>query len=284
MKKKIKWIVLALVLVLLALAGYALLSPKQEAYTPVTAQTGTITTYYNFEGNVIASSTQTLNAAAADTVRELYVNQNDQVQKGDRILRLTDGGVVTADMTGEVTGLFVSADDVVGAGQELAQIANLSAMEIEVKVDEYDIGAVHIGQSAQVTVEALETQSEATVKSINKLAATSSDLSYYMVTLGFVPDEGVLPGMRVSAKMISAQAQDVVTLKMGALYFDAYNQPYVLVRDGKGVREVPVSVGVNDGIDVEITSGLAAGDTVLSGERRGDMVQRMMEMRAQMMR
>lgn len=284
MKKKRRWLLPVLVLIFLGIAGYILILPKQEALTQVAVQTGTIETYYNFEGNVTAPGQQSISASAADTVRDVYVVANQYVKKDDRLLKLTNGGTVSADRDGEITGLFVRTNDVVSAGQILVQIADLDAMEIEVKVDEYDIGAVDIGKSAQVTIEAIDQTVEASITKINKLATATGDLSYYNVTLSFDQPQvkGVLPGMRVSAKILNARAENVTILKMSALRFDDYNQPYVLIKKEKEVQEVPVTVGISDGVNVEILSGVQAGENVLEGEKQGTMVERMMEMRRDM--
>lgn len=71
--------------------------------------------------------------------------------------------------------------------------------------------------------------------------------------------------MQVSAKVLKEQAEDAVLIRQDAVLFDDYNKPYVLVRsaDGKSVEQKSVTVGVSDGMNCEITSGLNAGDTVL---------------------
>lgn len=285
MKRKRKHLIVALVLVLALAAVWLVLRPREEVSESTTAYRGTIETYYNFEGSVTAPGQQIISAAAPDTVREVYVSPNAQVKKDDRLLKLENGGVVRADRAGEVTGLFVRAEDTVSAGQTLLHIVDLTQLEMEVKVDEYDIPAIELGKAAKATIEATGQMVDATVEKINKVSSAVGDLSYYTVTLAFdaqsTPD--VLPGMRVSAKMLNARAQDVTVLAMSALRFDDYNQPYVLMQDGDKTRQVSVTVGINDGVNAEIISGLAPGESVLEGEKRGTMVEEMMAMRRQMM-
>lgn len=271
MKKKRKWIILVVVLLALLALGMLLRPSAQNAGNEIAAQTGSLATYYTFEGNVVAPSQQTISAQGEDTVREVFVKQNDTVKKGDRLLRLAGGETIKADMDGEITGLFVRGDDVVSSGQDLAQIVNMNNLEIRIDVDEYDVEAVQIGKETQVLIEALDKTVTATVKDINKIANTSGDLSYYTATLQFEMEAGILPGMRVSAKMLNQQAENVTILKMSALRFDEYNQPYVLVRDGSKSKQVAVDVGINDGIHVEIRSGLRSGESVLDGEKTGMM-------------
>lgn len=284
-KGKRKYLVAVLALILVVAAVWLRLSPRKETSESTTAYKGTIETYYNFEGSVIAPAQQIISATAPDTVREVYVSPNAQVEKDDRLLKLENGGVVRADRAGEVTGLFVRAEDTVSAGQTLLHIVDLTQLEMEVKVDEYDISAIGLGKAAKVTIEATGQIVDATVEKINKVSSAVGDLSYYTVTLAFDAQSapGVLPGMRVSAKMLNARAQDVTVLAMSALRFDDYNQPYVLMQDGDKTQQVSVTVGINDGVNVEIISGLTPGESVLEGEKRGTMAEQMMAMREQMM-
>lgn len=45
-------------------------------------------------------------------------------------------------MAGEVTGLYIEEGSVVSAGETTAQIIDMSSLEAELKVDEYDVAAV----------------------------------------------------------------------------------------------------------------------------------------------
>ncbi|MCI6374872.1 MAG: HlyD family efflux transporter periplasmic adaptor subunit [Clostridiales bacterium] len=290
MKKKRKWIkwvilaILALVVVLwLLLMGSA---SKEIAYTEMPVTVGDVETYYNFDGLVHAPHTQTLVSPAADTVAAVYVQQNQQVKAGDRILKLKDGEVVKADVGGEVTSLNVAKDDAVTAGQALCQIIDMDRLEIRLNVDEYDVGAVTPGTQAEVTVLATETTYTGTVTALDKNGTASGDLSYYTATVALSETQGVYPGMQVSAKVLRGQALGAVLVKMDALSFDDYNQPYVLVRaaNGKDAEQRSVRVGVSDGIYAEITEGLSAGETVLkrSGMTMADMMEQMRNARGGM--
>ena len=288
MKKKRKWIkwvilaILALVVVLwLLLMGSA---SKEIAYTEMPVTVGDVETYYNFDGLVHAPHTQTLVSPAADTVAAVYVQQNQQVKAGDRILKLKGGEVIKADLGGEVTSLNVAKDDAVTAGQALCQIIDMDRLEIRLNVDEYDVGAVTPGTQAEVTVLATETTYTGTVTALDKNGTASGDLSYYTATVALGETQGVYPGMQVSAKVLRGQALGAVLVKMDALCFDDYNQPYVLIRaaNGKDVEQRSVRVGVSDGIYAEITEGLSAGETVLkrSGMTMADMMEQMRNARS----
>ena len=283
MKKKKKWLKWVIILVIAAVfAAWLMIFSKgtqSAVYTDVQAVTGDLETYYNFDGLVKAKRTQTITSAQPGTVRTVYVRQNEQVKKGAKLYRLDDGETVQADMAGEVTGLYIEEGSVVSAGETTAQIIDMSSLEVELKVDEYDVAAVTPGMPVQISVLATGGQFTGSVTALDKNGTASGDLSYYTAAVALESGEGVYPGMQISAKILREKAENAVLLRQDAIQFDEYNKPYVYMRsaDGKEVVQVGVSVGASDGIYCEITDGLKAGDTVLkpSGMSMAELMQQM---------
>ena len=283
MKKKKKWLKWVIVLVIaVVFAAWLMMFSKgtqSAVYTDVQAVTGDLETYYNFDGLVKAKRTQTITSAQAGTVRTVYVRQNEQVKKGAKLYRLDDGETVQADMAGEVTGLYIEEGSVVSAGETTAQIIDMSSLEAELKVDEYDVAAVTPGMPVQISVLATGGQFTGNVTALDKNGTASGDLSYYTAAVALESGEGVYPGMQISAKILREKAENAVLLRQDAIQFDEYNKPYVYMRgaDGKEVVQVGVSVGASDGIYCEITDGLKTGDTVLkpSGMSMAELMQQM---------
>ena len=288
MKKKrkwIKWVILAAV-VLLIVAWMMLFNKTSEsiAYSQMTAQQGDLTTYFNFDGTVRAKRSQTITAQAADTVKTVYVAQNAQVKKDDRLYKTESGLTVRAGIDGEVTGLYVHEGDVIAAGEKTAEIMDLDDLEVRLSVDEYDVAAIIPGTPIDVTVLALDRSFSGTVTSLDKNGTASGDLSYYTAYADLEDAQGVYPGMQVSAKVLRSQALGATILKTDAIQFDDYNRPYVLMysADGKDTVRVSVGVGVSDGVYCEITEGLKPGDTVLvpSGMSMQQIMEQMRDARS----
>ena len=284
-RKWIKWVILAAI-VLLVIAWMVLLNRTSEsvAYSQMTAQQGDLTTYYNFDGTVRAKRSQTITAQAADTVKTVYVAQNAQVKKDDRLYKTESGLTVRAGIDGEVTGLYVHEGDVIAAGEKTAEIMDLDDLEVRLSVDEYDVAAMIPGTPIDVTVLALDRSFSGTVTSLDKNGTASGDLSYYTAYADLEDAQGVYPGMQVSAKVLRSQALGATILKTDAIQFDDYNRPYVLMysADGKDTVRVSVGVGVSDGVYCEITEGLKPGDTVLvpSGMSMQQIMEQMRDARS----
>lgn len=287
MKKKKKWLLWVILLLIVVLVACWLLffskTTQSAAYRQMQTAQGDLTTYYNFDGVVYAKRTQTIAASAADTVKTVYVSQNDQVSEGDKLYKTEGGETVRAGIDGEVTGLFVTAGDVVAAGETTVQIIDMSDLEVRLNIDEYDVQAILPGTEAEITVLALDRAFAGEVTSLDKNGTASGDLSYYTARVDLEQGGDVYPGMQVSAKMLRAKTEGAVLLKIDAIQFDEYNKPFVYVPagDNEEPTQVSVTVGISDGVNCEILSGLSAGDTVLvpSGFTMADMMQMMQQMR-----
>ena len=268
MKKKKIIVGLIILVAILAVAVYWFLSSSGTGsmrggyYESETSRLGNIATYYNFTGNVAVKESQQAAAYSAATVREIYVAEGDVVAKGDALARLSDGTLLSAEIVGEVTAVNASVDEAVAAGSPVIEIVNFDALEIIVKIDEYDVNAVAVGDEALVTVDALGESFEGQITRISKIAQQSGDVAYFEATIAADTEVELLPGMKVSAKVLNESVENVVVVSMDALQFDAYNQPYVLKLSGREYVQVPVTVGINDGTSVQILSGVSAGETV----------------------
>ncbi len=267
-KRAVRRIIATLVaLVLLGSAGlYAYAKLKDEytvTYDTYTATTGTISNSLSFSGTLALIDSASYYSAAAATVRTVYVKAGDKVEKGDRLVRLSNGESYSADFDGTVNVVNYEAGDDVSKDALLVQIADFSRMQVSFRVDEYDISDVSVGDACTVTATATEKVFTSTVESINYISASSGNVAYYTAVAKVNVDTGVYPGMQVTVTIPKEEAANVVVLKLDALSFTNENKAFVYKMDETGkMSENEVEVGVSNGNYVEIKSGVKAGDTV----------------------
>lgn len=266
-----KFLGLLLVLVLLAGAGFfGYLKLKQEyttVYDSYTASTGSISNALSFSGSLQLIDSANYMASSDATVRSVYVAEGDQVKENDRLVRLSDGETIKAEFDGRVNKVNVETDEKVYAGDSLVQIADFNHMRVQVRIDEYDISDVRVGDACTVTATATEKTFQSQISSIDYISASGGNVAYYTAIVYVdITEEGVYPGMQVTVTVPQEQAENVVVLKMDALSFDETNSAYVWMKNGEGeeaeLTKVPVEVGVSNGNYVEIKSGLSDGDVV----------------------
>ena len=276
-KKKRRWLrrlITWLVLLTVAAGAFALFvlptwqpAEATTTYVKYTASRGTISNALSFSGSVSVVNNETLTAGAAATVRTVYVAEGDQVESGERLLRLSTGETLEASFDGTVNELSVEEGDEVAAGASLIQIVDFAHMKVTMRVDEYQISQVSEGQACRITVTALGETFDSEITHINRISASQGSTAYYTVTCEMDVTEDVLPGMAVTVTIPQEEAVDVVVLSKDALSFDVDNSAYVLQQTAEGVMEkVPVEIGVDNDNYVEITAGLSEGDEVYAEE------------------
>lgn len=268
-RKRILKKILLTLLVLLLLAGagwYAYRSLRQEyteTYQGYTASIGSISNSLSFSGNFSLDKSETLTADSDTTVRTLYVSPGDAVKDGDKLMRMQNGQTVEAGMDGTVNTISVEAGDDVVSGDTLIQVADFTHLKVSIRVDEYDIGSVKVGDACTITATATEKQFDSQIATIDYVSASSGSVAYYTATAYVDVEDGVYPGMQATVTIPREQAENVVILKEAALSFDETNSAYVWMYNEEGqLEKVPVEVGVSNGNYVEITSGLSDGDEV----------------------
>ena len=267
-KKKSKkiWLLVA-VLVILAAAFWLVRGRGSSSMTAFMSSTtvtqGDLVTSSSFDGSVSASRQQTLIAPSSATVKELYAREGETVSENGRVVRLSDGSSVYADISGQVWELFVKPGDYVTAGASLATLLDPASFQVKIQVDEYDIQSVAVGQVFEVYIPATEASVQATVSHIGKTAVQTGSTAYYEVTLNASLPENTLPGMQVEATMTKERIENALLLRMEALQYDTNGRVYVTKEgaDGKLVS-AEITLGSNDGVYVQVLSGLQAGDTV----------------------
>ena len=74
----------------------------------------------------------------------------------------------------------------------------------------------------------------------------------------------VLPGMMATMRVLIGERDDVLAIPAAAIQYNRSREPVVSVQIADGEwQEQPVQLGMNDGIMVEVISGLKEGQTVV---------------------
>lgn len=159
-----------------------------------------------------------------------------------------------------------SSADIYSAYETAAfTIISQENVKISLSVDELDILSVEEGQTATVTLDALEDQEfEGTITKVGTFGSSSGSSAKYTVEITIPKDEKMRIGMSASATIMIDEAEDAVLIPIAALQ-ERGGSTFVYTEKGDDDSlsgEVEVETGLSNGSQVEILSGLEAGDTV----------------------
>lgn len=267
-KGKKKWIFVSIFVLASVLAVVALIfSPRVPRGKEIQAKAGDISTYYSFSGSINAKNRQDVFAQSAMQITELKVSDGDIVKEDDVLFVTSTGERVKANINGEVLLANVQENELVMPGTKIFQIVDYSDLQLTVQIDEYDLEAVKEGVKAAVTVHALSRDIEGTVTKVSKEGNYQGGVTFFTADISLQPDRDIRVGMSAEAKILKNSALNVVLLPMSAVQFDDYNNPFVYIKNRRKLEEKYITLGITDGVNVEIKEGLSAGDTVFVPER-----------------
>ena len=166
-----------------------------------------------------------------------------------------------------------STNSLVGA--QLMKLADTSAIQAELKVDEGDIANVVIDQSVEVFAAAYpETPIKGTVQQVALAPLLDNQGRAYkvVVLLDADPELKLRSGMTVRANIFLSDGSRKLSVPVQAVQSDSDEAKKIthrVWRVQQGLAErVDVELGASDDQWQEITSGLAAGDQVIIGPSR----------------
>ncbi|EKD57253.1 MAG: RND family efflux transporter MFP subunit, partial [uncultured bacterium] len=182
-------------------------------------------------------------------------------------VEIRDLAIRFATITSPIDGYIVSDPSVyagsnVLATDTIATVASNSKLQFAAEVDETEIGKVRLGQEANITLDAFpDTTFSSTVSQILPQAiTTSTGATAFNVTFNVESAEPLLIGMNGSAQIITDTKENVTSVPIEAIIDDNS----VWVKKGKSYQKVEVSKGLESESDVEITSGISNGETIIT--------------------
>lgn len=154
-------------------------------------------------------------------------------------------------------------------GTTIATIADVDKMIFEGKVDESEVGKIKEGLPLEITVGALPDElfnaelDYIAPKGVDENGAIQFEIKATMKSLD-TSKVFIRAGLSANASIILAKAENVLTIKEALVQYDPKTQkPFVeiMVGDQKFERK-DVELGISDGIDVEVKSGVSEDDAI----------------------
>lgn len=125
---------------------------------------------------------------------------------------------LVAPIMGTVTAISVKPGDVVTPQTEAVVITDYDHLQLTITVDEMDVPKLKVGQTAEVTLDALPGRIiRGTVEDISMEGTQSNGVATFPVNILLEPAEGVRPGMSGTAEIVTASKQNVLLLPIEAV-------------------------------------------------------------------
>jgi HlyD family secretion protein len=241
-----------------------------------------------------AQATYTVAKATVDAAKFSITSAEASLKDANENLKKTS---IYAPMSGTVSMLLVELGERVAgtnlmAGTELLRVADLSRMEAQVQVNENDIPRVKLGDTALIEVDAyLDQKFKGIVTEIANSAKTTGvsadQVTNFDVKILVLPESyqkliaagdknPFRPGMSATVDIRTQSKPDILTVpiqsvttrtdttKIAGTPSDKDIRTIVFITDGKYALAKDVKTGIQDNSYIEILSGVALNDKVIS--------------------
>lgn len=221
------------------------------------------------EGDYIANGAYFLSLRDDDlstTIRQNELSLQDAQLELQKLYDQKEDYKITAPISGKVIQKTSKAGDKLdnsNSSTVMAIIADLSTLVFEMSVDELDITNVEVGQEVMITADAIDGQVfTGHISNVSIVGTSMNGVTSYpvKVTVDNGEESGLIPGMNVSATVVTESAENVLMVPVSAIQ----RGNVVYVKDGNASAQT-------DNKDAKPTEAKKEGNAPEDGMPGGNM-------------
>lgn len=187
---------------------------------------------------------------------------------------LYDYAHMSAPFTGVVTKMYAYTGALLPAGTSsnignsaLCHLAQNDVLRLVIPVPERAVPSIRIGESVEVQVSSLNRTFSGKIVRTSDQIDLSTRTMHTEVQVNNASYQ-IVPGMYATVSIPLHTATNVLAIPLQAVQASGENQGTVLVVDKSNrIERREVTLGIQSATDVEVTSGLNAGDLVIFGDQ-----------------
>ena len=220
-----------------------------------------------------------------DKLRQTYRQAQEEVAAANDQLQVVRDGVSRSNASASstlirstITGLILDVPVKVGNsvilsntfndGTTIASVANMNDLIFRGNIDETELGKLVVGMPMKITIGALQNlKFEASLEYISPKAVETGGANQFEIKAAVHVNTAskIRSGYSANAEIELAAVKNALTVPEGAIEFSG-DDTFVYVIKGEGEKKSyerrKVKVGLSDGINIEIKSGLTRQDRV----------------------
>ena len=201
---------------------------------------------------------------ALEVVRDGVSKSN--ASASSTLIRSTISGVIL-DIPVKV-GNTVILSNTFNDGTTIATLANMKDLIFRGNIDETEVGQLAIGVPMKITIGALQdVKLNASLEYISPKAVENNGANQFEIkaAIDIKGAKSLRSGYSANAEIVLQTAKNVLTIPESAVEFSG-DSTFVYLVKGKGEQKTyerhPVTIGISDGVNIEIKKGLSQKDIV----------------------
>ena len=201
---------------------------------------------------------------ALEVVRDGVSKSN--ASASSTLIRSTISGVIL-DIPVKV-GNTVILSNTFNDGTTIATLANMKDLIFRGNIDETEVGQLAIGVPMKITIGALQdVKLNASLEYISPKAVENNGANQFEIkaAIDVKGAKSLRSGYSANAEIVLQTAKNVLTIPESAIEFSG-DSTFVYLVKGQGEQKTyerhPVTIGISDGVNIEIKKGLTQKDIV----------------------
>lgn len=219
-----------------------------------------------------------------DLAKNAYDNAMQSLKAAEENLEIIEtgttqdaGNAATTEIKARISGMILDVPIEIGnqvieannfnEGTTIATIAKTDDMIFEGKVDESEVGKIKVGLPLEITVGAIENKTfNATLDYISPKGTEENGAVQFDIEGSLKLNDSIFirAGLSANASIILERSEDVLAISESLVQFEKESkEPFVEVEVGEQkFKKKMVELGLSDGINVEVKSGVSKEDKI----------------------
>lgn len=196
---------------------------------------------------------------------KLGITKNSESYSNTMIRSTIDGLILDVPIK---KGNSVIMSNTFNDGTTIATVANMNDLIFKGKIDETEVGRIHEGMPIKLTIGALQNMKfDAKLEYISPKGVEENGANLFQIKAAIKPASGVTirSGYSANAEIVLGRASNVLTVPESSVEFSGDSTFVYVLKSEKPVQKFErkqITVGMSDGIKIEIKSGITAKSKV----------------------
>lgn len=217
-------------------------------------------------GEIVARDVEEVYVSPGTRIDQIFVQEGTNVNVGSRLFQDNANRTYASSIDGVVTHVLVKRGMVMANSEPAMTLMSTSTLEVEANVAQLDAAALKLNQPVSVMPEASmeERTLKGKVSGISKVATKVEGEVFVKVRIELLelPFDYLKPGMSVRCEIVQEEKSNALVMELDTM-LQLDNERIVFVVENGKLQERIVQVGAMSGFDVEVRSGVNAGDLVV---------------------
>lgn len=223
------------------------------------AEKMTISNTISDSGEITSSLTEKIELHATYYLSEILVEENQEIQSGQNILKYTNGTYLVAPYSCVITELNIPSIGEKCENSHYITISSIDTLNMMISIDEDDINKIAIGQEAQVVSSV--NSDNMYIGYVTNISNTASS-GKFEVKVKFSNDGNIKIGMSGNCEIILEKVENAIVVPSEAVSTNQGKSYVELIQNNGNTAQTQVEIGISNDAYIQIKSGLSEGDEI----------------------